>query len=427
VYQIGSGGSVLRVREKLLAGQRRLPSVHPNVLYLGLTSMFTDISSEMVSSVLPLYLVLALGFSPLQFGVVDGLYQGVTALLRIAGGVWADQTQRHKEVAEAGYGLSAISKVGLLLAGGAWTGVVGTILIDRLGKGIRTAPRDALIALSTPEAELGTAFGVHRALDTLGAMLGPLVAFGILALTPRRYDVVFVASFCLALIGLGVLTLFVENRKDASDTARSRLAWKRSLAVLRSAPQFAALTLVGTLLSVATISDAFLYLTLQQRLGFNAGWIPLLYVATALVYFLLAIPIGRLADQLGRRGVYLGGYVALLLVYFAAVLPAAGLWELGVILLFFGAYYAATDGVLMALASAHLSTEIRSGGLAVLTTATSLGALLASVIFGALWTWVGVAVTTRVFLGGLVLGIVVALAFLTRIISENPNADSSPT
>jgi MFS family permease len=421
MYQIGSLATVLKVRRKLTGGQHPWPAVSRNVVYLGLTSMFTDVSSEMVSSILPLYLVLTLGFSPLQFGVVDGLYQGVTALLRIAGGVWADRTHRHKEAAAMGYGLSALCKVGLLLAGTVWSAVVTTILLDRLGKGVRTAPRDALIALSTPSAELATAFGVHRALDTAGAMLGPLVAFGLLATTPGRFDVVFVASFCFALVGVGVLTIFVENR-DAAKALGERLGAQRLVAELRAAPRFGALLLAGSVLGMTTISDAFLYLTLQQRLSFNAGWLPLLYVATALVYFLLAIPVGRLADRVGRGRVFVGGYLLLLLVYAMLVLPSAGVWELGVSLLLFGTYYASTDGVLMAMASDGLAADVRASSLAFLTTATSVAALLASVLFGALWTWLGVESTTRLFLVGLVAALLITSVVLARTRQEGSAA-----
>ena len=143
-----------------------LPRVNRNVVGLGFTSLFTDISSEMVSSVLPMYLMLFLRLSPLQFGLVDGLYQGVGALVKIGFGFAADRLARHKEVAFLGYALSAVCKVGLLAVGSAWGLLSAVVIADRTGKGIRTAPRDALISLSTPASELGMAFGVHSALDT---------------------------------------------------------------------------------------------------------------------------------------------------------------------------------------------------------------------------------------------------------------------
>ena len=150
------------------------------MFFLGLTSLLTDISSEMVTSILPLYLVLTLGLTPLQFGFIDGLSQAVAAFARLGSGLLADRWRNHRAVAAAGYGLSALSRLLLLAAGGAWGLLSSAIVLDRIGKGIRTSPRDALISLSSAPERLGLAFGVHRALDTIGALLGPLLAFAIL-------------------------------------------------------------------------------------------------------------------------------------------------------------------------------------------------------------------------------------------------------
>jgi len=192
VYHAESSAAVLKT--PLFRRRLTLPRVARTVFLLGVTSMLTDVSSELVATVLPLYLVFALGLSPLGFGIVNGLYEGGAAILRLVGGHLGDRAGRHKEVAAFGYGLSAISKLALLAAGSA-SAVSGVVLVDRAGKGIRTAPRDALISLSTPRAGLATAFGVHRAMDTAGAMLGPLLAFGLLALSPLDFVLVFVVSF----------------------------------------------------------------------------------------------------------------------------------------------------------------------------------------------------------------------------------------
>jgi nitrate/nitrite transporter NarK len=179
------------------AGTTKGRRVGSTVVLLGLVSLFTDISSESVSAVLPLYLTAVLGLTPLAYGLVDGLYQGVSALVRILGGWLADRADRPKWVAFVGYAVSAVTKVGLIFAQG--LGAVTTVItLDRLGKGLRTAPRDAIIAAATPEASLGRAFGVHRALDTTGAAIGPLVAFSILWLVPGDYRAVFIASLAAA-------------------------------------------------------------------------------------------------------------------------------------------------------------------------------------------------------------------------------------
>ena len=236
MYQIESSSQILQTGRKLLArGPSRL-RVSANVLFLGLTSLFTDISSEMVTSVLPLYMLMNLSLTPMAFGVVDGLYLGAAAVVRLVGGYLADRTRRYKSVAIAGYALSTVSRVGLLAFGSVWGWLLGIVLIDRIGKGIRSDPRDAMISFSTPASELATAFGVHRALDTAGAMIGPLIAFGILMLAPGAYDAVFVVSLCAALIGLGILVLFVDNRL-APATAQPQRAGITISAIARSAAE----------------------------------------------------------------------------------------------------------------------------------------------------------------------------------------------
>jgi len=393
--------------------------VASTVVLLGVTSLFTDVSSEMVAAVLPLYLVLQLGFTPLQFGIVDGLYEGVTTLVRLAGGYVADRWRRHKEVAAGGYALSAACKLGLVAAGGAWGAAAGIIALDRTGKGIRTAPRDAMISFSTPPADLGRAFGVHRALDTTGAMLGPLVAFVILAIVPGAFDSVFVTSFCAAVIGLGVLVLFVDNpARHAAVPPAAAAAGPgmppRAVAGLLAVPRVRALVVAGAVLALATVSDGFVFLTLQRRASLQVGFFPLLAVGVALVYMLLAAPVGRLADRVGRGLVLLGGHLLLLMVYATLLAGASGIVVVAVTLGLLGAYYAATDGVLAALASAALPAHARSSGLALVASGTALARLAGSVLFGAVWAVWGLQGAVAGFLVGQLAAIVVAALVLGR-------------
>jgi MFS family permease len=413
VYQVEISGEALRSRGQRPRFWWLAPRVSRTVVMLGLTSLFTDVSSEMVSTILPLYLLFDLNLTPAVFGVVDGLYQGAAALVRIFGGAAADRLGRHKEVAVVGYALSAAARIGLLVVGNVWTLLAGVVMVDRLGKGIRTAPRDALISFSSREEELGAAFGVHRALDTAGAMIGPLVAFGILAMAPGAYDAVFVVSLCAALIGLGVLTLFVHNppMPSAGRAERPGLSLAAAARLVR-VPGVGRLLLAGTLLSLVTISDGFLYLTLRGRVAFEPKFFPLLYVATAAIFMLLAAPVGRLADRLGRVRVFLGGHLLLLVVYASLLLPGASALRVILTLVLLGAYYAATDGVLMALAGAALPQEVRASGMALLTTGTSLGRLTASVAFGLVWTWRGADLAVTLFLIGLVAAVLLAVLCL---------------
>jgi MFS family permease len=418
LYPSIRGGIPAELQGEASLGLGHRSGIGRTVFYLGLTSLFTDISSEMVTSILPIYLVFALRFTPLEFGVIDGLYQGVAALLRVVGGVAADRWRRYKEVAAFGYGLSAICKLGLLAAGGAWGALTAVLLLDRTGKGLRTAPRDALISLSSAPSSLGAAFGLHRALDTAGAFLGPIVAFVLLARNPNGFDAIFVVSFCAALVGLGVLVLFVENRAATSPVRPPAIA-REAVSRLLMARPFRALMIAGAALSVLTMSDGFLYLAWQRRLDIQVGFFPLLFVATSLVYLTLAVPAGRLADRVGRGRVFLAGYALLPLVYLTLLTPITGYVMLATALLLFGAYYAATDGVLMAMASAVLPAELRTTGIAVLTTVVSLCRLVASVAFGVLWTWSGIQMASLLFAVGLAAALALSGAILMRMYGES--------
>jgi MFS family permease len=392
------------------------PPVSSIVWLLGLTSLLTDISSEMVNGILPLYVVGFLRLSPLQFGVIDGLYQGVSAVLRLVGGILADRWRRHKDIALAGYGLSAVCKLGLLFAGTSWTLLASVIALDRTGKGLRTAPRDALITLSSDRNALAASFGVHRSLDAAGALLGPIAAFAILWAAPNAFDLVFVASFAFAVLGVGVLLLFVPQAPPmAVGSSGFQGHWPGSVRALLALPSFRSLIIAASALSLATTSDAFIYLTLQQRLAFSPSVFPLLYVATSLVYVITAAPAGRLADRLGRRAVFLGGYVLLGIVYVMLLAPGTGVWGAAMGILALGGYYAATDGVLMALAGRLLPKASVATGLAVLTTCTSLARLGSSVTFGWVWNAADVAAAVRVFGVGLVVALIVAAVILARL------------
>jgi MFS family permease len=308
-----------------------------------------------------------------------------------------------------------VCRIGLLLVGRSWALLGAIVFVDRTGKGIRTAPRDAMISLSSPPDQLGTAFGVHRALDTAGAVIGPLIAFGMLVLLPQGFHSIFFVSFCFALVGVAVLVLFVQNPgEQKAPRAKAPPLTMRSIAQLLAVPQFAAVIAAAGALALATMSDGFVYLGLQKNLGFGLHDLPLLYVATSVVYMALAVPVGRLADRVGFKRVFVLGYLLLLVVYAALVIPGIGSAASIVVILAFGAYYAATDGILAALASSLLPPDVRATGLSLVMTATSLARLLASVLFGAIWVLLGVHVAVAVFAVGIVLAAVFATVVLTR-------------
>jgi len=391
--------------------RRALFLLSGNVFALGTVSLVTDISSEMVTAVLPVYLVLGLHLSPVVYGVIDGTYTGATALLRLVGGYVADRARRRKFVAGLGYGLSAVAKLGLLAVGNAVGALGAVIAIDRTGKGLRTAPRDALITLSTPPQLYGRAFGVHRTMDTIGAFGGPLVALGILAATGHAYDAVFVASFCIATFGVLVLVLFVRDHRD-EQPPKGTVAPSALGGLLRMAP-VRRLVLAAGLAGLVTIGDGFVYLLLQRREELSIGWFPLLAVGTNLSYLLLATPLGLLADKIGRLKVVLGGYTALLLVYLLLFGPFGGWPLLVVVLTLYGIFYASTDGLLIALAGPVLPTALRTTGIALIQTGQALSYLLSSVLFGLAWTVRGPASATRIA-AALVAVAVLAVALLLR-------------
>ena len=415
MYPIQSSNDLIKNKRKNLLSRAMWSSVGSTVIFLGLTSLLTDISSEMVTATLPLYLLLTLRLAPLQFGLIDGLNQGASVLVRIASGLIADRWRRAKEVAAAGYAFSAVCRIGLLLVGRSWLGLSGVVLLDRIGKGIRTSPRDAMIAASVPSDKLATAFGVHRAMDTAGAMLGPLLAAGLLALAPGSYDTVFIVSFCFAIVGVAVIWLLVESPAASAPAEEAPPVSSQVVSQLLARPGFRALVLVSSALALTTLSDSFIFLTLQRRSSLSLSLFPLLYVGVALVYMVLAIPMGRLADRLGRRQVFVAGYGMLALVYGLLLFPGIPPTLSLSILLLMGLYYAATDGVLAALASAILPEQWRTTGLAILTTGTGLARLFASLGYGAFWTYLGPSQALSLFLVGLSVTVLIAWIFLSRV------------
>jgi MFS family permease len=400
------------------------PIVARTVWLLGLVSALTDVSSEMVSSILPVYLFVHLQLSPIQFGLVDGAYQGATALARVIAGVAADRWRRYKVVAAVGYALSAVCKLALIAVGGRWIALALVIAADRVGKGIRTGPRDALISLATPRPYLATAFGVHRALDTSGVVIGPLVAFVLLQWVPGRFDAIFALSFAIAIVGLSVLVLFVNDASRSNTLASEPPRESGGLFTSLAAAPFNAIAIAATLGSFTVLSDAFVYLLLQWRTGVSTGTIPLLYVGTALAYLALAVPLGRCADRIGRARMFVAGQFAVLTIYVSvAWVGVSALGLLGCLLLH-GAYYAATDGVLAALVSGVTPSTMRASHLSALATATSGARMAGSVAAGFLWAWRGPHIVAVAALLGVTVSIVCSAIVLRGADADRVNAEA---
>jgi MFS family permease len=385
------------------------------VIVLGVVSLLTDISSESVSAVLPLYLTSVVGLSAVAYGFVDGLNQGVSALVRLGGGWLADRTDRPKWVAFGGYAVSATARIFLVFASGLGS-IASVVAVDRVGKGIRTAPRDAMISASSEPEHLGRAFGVHRMLDTVGAALGPLIAFGILWVIPDGYSTVLVVSLAFAVIGVALLGLLGPDQRlrRAPLGAPSPMPPPFRWADLTD-PRLRTLLLVAAGLGVLTVGDGFIYLALLDHGGFAATWFPMLYLGTNLAYLLLAIPLGRLADRVGRARILVAGHLALAGAYLSATLPTSAALAAGGTLLLLGVFYAATDGVIAALAGTLVPVQARTSGIAAAQTVVALSRMIASFGFGFLWFVLGPTTALSTAAGMLVAAVLVAATQVPRL------------
>ncbi len=351
-----------------------------NVVILGLVSFLTDVSSEMVYPVLPLYLTVKLGVGPAIIGLVEGIAESLASFLKVVSGYFSDRIGKRKPLTIAGYSCSSIGKV-LLYLSNSWTRVFSGRVVDRFGKGIRTAPRDALIAESTPKGYRGRAFGLHRALDTLGAVLGASIAFFILVRYSGGYERVFLISLVPAVVGVGVLFAVREVRKPEGVARKLKLGWRILDRRLRM------FLLIIFLFSLGNSSNQFLILRASD-LGFAVTTSILLYVAFNLVHALTSYPLGNLSDRVGRRKLLVFGYTAYGAVYlgFALAPSQSYLWGLFAA---YGLYLGATEGVEKAFVSDLAPPDLKASLMGMHATLVGVGLLPASVLAGLLWSTFG--------------------------------------
>lgn len=354
-----------------------------NVLWAGVVSALTDVASEMIAPVLPLFLTTVLRAPVTAVGLIEGVAESTASVLRAFAGWHSDRAGRRKPLVVAGYSLSNLTKP-LLATAGSWTQVLLIRFADRVGKGVRGAPRDALIAYSVAAERRGLAFGFHRAMDTLGAVVGPLVTFAMLASLHGSYRAVFWAATIPGVLAIAIAALALR------DVARPADAEQRPALALRGlGGGFLALTAVVTLFALGNSSDAFLILR-ARNLGMEPAVIPLAYFAFNAVYAALATPAGWLSDRIGRRVPLVGGYAIFALVYLGFAL-AREAWAAGALFVAYGAYPALTEGVQRALVVDLVPVGLRATALGTFATSTGLALLPASVIAGVLWDRVGPA------------------------------------
>ncbi|MFA6216723.1 MAG: MFS transporter [Candidatus Omnitrophota bacterium] len=366
-----------------------------NIIILGITSLLTDISSEMVYPLLPLYLITTLGASPVVLGLIEGIAESLASLLKVFSGYFSDKIRIRKPFTILGYTGSAIGKFFLFIST-SWGYVLVGRVIDRLGKGIRTAPRDALIADSAHDGKKGAAFGLHRAMDTLGATTGVILAYFLIVNYKGDFKNVFLFSLIPAFLGVVVLFFVREKKKPlVSNSVKVQFKWG---ALDKKLKLFLVFTFIFTL---GNSSNQFLLLRAKD-LGSPLPQVILFYLAYNVIYFLVAYPAARLSDKIGRRNLLVLGYLFYGLVYigFAFNHSVPALWWLfGT----YGLYMGFTEGVEKALVADIAPAELRATAIGLHATLVGIGLLPASLLAGLLWKSFGPAVP---FYFGGIMGII---------------------
>jgi MFS family permease len=364
------------------------PGLPRNVWVVTITSFLTDVSSEMLLSLLPLYLYGVLGVRTSLIGVIEGLAESTASLLKVFSGWFSDRLGRRKGLAVLGYALSTVAKPFLYFATTWWT-VLGVRFTDRVGKGLRTAPRDALVADSVDEKQRGLAFGLHRAGDTAGAVIGILLALGLLALTGgstqltrESFQVIVLLSVVPAAAAVIVLAAGARE-KERPDVNQS--ATKLSLEGIDS--RFRWFLIIVVLFTLGNSSDAFLIIRAQIA-GLEVGGILGMMISFNLAYTIISIPAGALSDRIGRRRVLVGGWLLYALVYLGFSRATSG-WHAWALMVVYGLYYGLTEGVAKAFVADLVSEDRRGTAYGLFNAAIGLMVFPANAIAGLLWQGVG--------------------------------------
>lgn len=354
-----------------------------NIIMLGLVSCFADISSEMVYPLIPLYLTAAFGATPMLVGVIEGIAESIASLLKVFSGYISDRFQRKKAIAFCGYATGVLYKIALLFAG-SWSGILLARVIDRFGKGIRTAPRDVMVSESADNDGMGRAFGIHKMLDMAGSAVGILLAFFLVrSIGEGGYRTIFAIS----IIPVGValcLFFFIREKRENREAVRRERFWRNMSRLDGRLKLYLAVTFLFTL---GNSSNSFLLLRASD-IGFSSSGAILLYFVYNMTASILAIPCGRLSDRVGRKGLLVGGYLIFSLVYFGfAFCGSKPLMVL--IFVVYGVFTAMTAGVERAFIAEIAPAELKGTMLGLHSTQAGIALLPASVIAGALWDGVG--------------------------------------
>jgi len=399
--------------ERLKKGTRCF-GLSRNVITMGVVSFFNDLSSDMVFPFIPLFLTSVLGAGAVSVGLIEGVADATASILKIFSGRFSDAVRRRKPFVVFGYSLSAVTKPLLALALAPWH-VLAVRFFDRAGKGVREAPRDALLSLSSTRAQIGRAFGFHRAADTLGAAAGPLVAFLVLPLIDNNLRTLFLLSFAASVIAVVILQIFVKEvvqapgiKSGAGATASFEGAtggWRSGWRGL-SIPFFIFLG-AATLFSLGRASEAFLLLRAQD-IGVALAFLPIIYFVYNITYAVFSTPAGMLSDRIVHRNTFRIGMLIFSGTYFlfARVSSVSAVWALFAVYGFYGAF---TEGVGRAIVADLVEERLRATAYGVYHAFTGVALLPAGVVFGVLWDRFGAEAS---FSYGAILGSLALIVFL---------------
>jgi MFS family permease len=380
----------------------RMRAVPRTIIALGVVSLFMDISSEVIHSLLPMFLVTVLGVSALSVGGIEGIAEATASITKLFSGAISDWIGKRKPLVLLGYGLAAVTKPLFPMARG-----VGVVLIarfvDRIGKGIRGAPRDALIADVTPVDLRGTAFGLRQSLDTVGAFVGPLLAMLLMVVSSNNFRFVFWVATIPAFIAVLLIVFGVQEPERPRSAERRRFPIRRAeLAQLNA--NFWWLIGFATVLTLARFSEAFLLLA-AEHVGMAVALIPAVLVTMNVVYAAAAYPFGRLSDRVSRRMLLLFG-IGFLIVADLVLAKAGTVWQVLVGAVFWGLHMGTTQGLLSTLVVDEVPQNLRGTAFGLYSLITGAALLVASVVAGWLWTVVGPGATFTA--GAIFAGIAVA-------------------
>lgn len=384
-----------------------------NVILLGLISFFADVSTEMVYPLIPLYLTAVFGATPVLIGIIEGIAESLASLLRVFSGYLTDRYQHKKPLAFAGYSTGLIYKIALVFAT-SWVGVLAARVIDRIGKGIRTSPRDVMVYESANKDEMGRAFGIHKALDMAGTALGILAAYFLIRAGDGSFDYkyIFVISMVPTVICLG-LFFFVRERPHRHDPRHFEPFWKNMSQLDGQLKLYLAVAFIFTL---GNSSNTFLLLR-ARNVGFSDASVILLYFIYSVTASVLAIPLGHLSDKIGRKKLLVAGYLVFSLVYLGFALALSKSFMVGIFILY-GLHTALITGIERAYVAEISPPTLKGTMLGLHSTLVGIALLPASAVAGLLWNLFGAPVP---FLFGSALSLTAAfiLFFLMKNIPAN--------